>query len=63
MFPQQSLLRLAMDDDGEVRKLVCQGLVALVQTVPERLEPNMAPIVQYVLERNQASPQQCLLMS
>ena len=46
-----------MDRDGDIRRLVCQGLVALVQTVPERLQSNMAPIVQYVLARNQARRQ------
>jgi len=50
----QSLLSLAMDSDGDIRRLVCQGLVALIQAVPERLQSNMSPIVQYMLARNQA---------
>jgi hypothetical protein len=43
-----------MDEDPDVRKLVCQGLVALMQNVPERLQPHLRQVVQYMLERNQA---------
>ena len=45
-----------MDEDPDVRKLVCQGLVALMQNVPERLQPHLRQVVQYMLERNQACP-------
>jgi hypothetical protein len=45
-----------MDADPDVRKLVCQGLVALMQTVPERLQPYLRDVVRYMLERNQACP-------
>jgi transportin-1 len=49
----QALIALAMDPSADVRKLVCQGLVALMQTVPERLQPNLQAVVRYMLERNQ----------
>ncbi len=48
-----------MDLDADVRKLVCQGLVALMQTVPERLQPYLRDVVRYMLERNQARCSAC----
>ena len=51
----QSLVALAMDEDSDVRKLVCQGFVGLMQTAPERLEPCLRDVVKYMLARNQAS--------
>ena len=52
--PLQSLVALAMDEDSDVRKLVCQGFVGLMQTAPERLEPCLREVVKYMLARNQA---------
>ena len=52
--PPQSLVALADDEDSDVRKLVCQGFVGLMQTAPERLEPCLREVVKYMLVRNQA---------
>lgn len=59
----QSLVALAMDADPDVRKLVCQGLVALMQTVPERLEAHLSDVVRYMLERNQEHDSEVALES
>ena len=47
-------MALADDEDSDVRKLVCQGFVGLMQTAPERLEPCLREVVKYMLARNQA---------
>ena len=49
----QSLVSLALDPNPDIRRLVCQGLVALMQNVPERLHSSLPAVVGYMLERNQ----------
>lgn len=55
LTPVQLLISLAMNPSADVRKLVCQGLVSLMQTVPERLQPDLQAVVRYMLDRNQDS--------
>ena len=53
-------MALAHDGDSDVRKLVCQGFVGLMQTAPERLESCLRSVVEYMLARNQASATRAL---
>ena len=56
-------MALAHDADADVRKLVCQGFVALMQMVPERLQPCLRDVVQYMLDRNQERDSEVALES
>ena len=46
----QALFALATDTVGDVRKCVCQALVMLLEVAPEKLQPMMPNIVQYMLQ-------------
>lgn len=45
------LFALANDPDNDVRRLVCSGLVMLINICPEKLAPNLRQIITYMLER------------
>ena len=47
----QGLFALANDPDNDVRRLVCSGLVMLINVCPEKLAPNLRQIITYMLER------------
>eukprot|EP00191_Tetraselmis_sp_GSL018_P017971 CAMPEP_0177587948 /NCGR_PEP_ID=MMETSP0419_2-20121207/5948_1 /TAXON_ID=582737 /ORGANISM="Tetraselmis sp., Strain GSL018" /LENGTH=732 /DNA_ID=CAMNT_0019078081 /DNA_START=462 /DNA_END=2658 /DNA_ORIENTATION=- len=46
----QGMFKLATDKSGGVRRLVCAGLVQMLQLSPERLQPNMSGIIEYMLQ-------------
>mmetsp|Transcript_9191 Transcript_9191/g.26329 ORF Transcript_9191/g.26329 Transcript_9191/m.26329 type:complete len:907 (-) Transcript_9191:548-3268(-) len=46
----QGMFNLAHDKAGGVRRLVCAGLVQMLQLCPEKLEPNMKYIIEYMLQ-------------
>ena len=49
----QGLFTLAHDPSPAVRKAVCTGLVAMLMAMPERLEPSMADLIEYMLQSTQ----------
>jgi transportin-1 len=49
----QGLFTLALDASAAVRKAVCQGLVAMLLAVPERLEPSLPDLIEYMLKSTQ----------
>ena len=49
----QGLFTLAMDPSTAVRKAVCMGLVAMLLAVPDRLEPSMPDLIEYMLKATQ----------
>ncbi|XP_037821481.1 transportin-1-like [Lucilia sericata] len=51
----ESLFNLSSDDDHEVRKNVCHGLVMLLEVRMDRLLPHMPQIIEYMLMRTQDS--------
>ena len=53
------LFALAHDASTEVRKAVCTGLVQMLQLEPDRLQPHMHDIIEYML----ASTQVCARFS
>lgn len=57
----QGLFALAHDSSTEVRKAVCTGLVQMLSLEPDRLQPHMHDIIEYMLASTQvrASPQPC----
>ena len=42
-----------MDASADVRREVCIGLVKGLQHIPQRLEPYLQKIIEYMLESNQ----------
>lgn len=50
------LFALAHDPSSEVRKIVCTGLVQMLHLQPQRLQPHMHDIIEYMLASTQASP-------
>lgn len=49
------LFSLAHDTSGDVRKTVCTGLVQMLHLQPQRLQPHMQEIIEYMLASTQAS--------
>lgn len=49
----ESLFSLAGDEDQEVRKNVCRGLVMLLEVRMDRLLPHMNQIIEFMLQRTQ----------
>lgn len=49
----QGLFTLAVDPSPAVRKAVCMGLVAMLIAVPERLQPSMPDLIEYMLKSTQ----------
>lgn len=49
----ESLFQLSSDEDHEVRKNVCRGLVMLLEVRMDRLMPHMNQIIEYMLQRTQ----------
>ena len=47
------LFALAHDPSTEVRKAVCTGLVQMLQLEPDRLQPHMHDIIEYMLASTQ----------
>lgn len=47
------LFQLANDPSGEVRRIVCQSLVQLVDTRPDLLAPHVEGLVNYILAQQQ----------
>lgn len=45
----QGMFNLANDISGGVRRQVCAGLVLMLQLCPEKLEPSMKDIIEYML--------------
>jgi transportin-1 len=48
----QGLFSLANDPAAEVRKLVCAGLVQLLEVQPSYLQPHMRNVIEYMLQAN-----------
>ncbi|KAH9541786.1 hypothetical protein CY35_14G084100 [Sphagnum magellanicum] len=48
----QGLFSLANDSAAEVRKLVCAGLVQLLEVQPSYLQPHMRNVIEYMLQAN-----------
>ena len=51
----ENLFHLSSDEDHEVRKNVCRGLVMLLDVRMDRLMPHMNSIIEYMLVRTQDS--------
>jgi transportin-1 len=49
----ENLFHLSSDEDREVRKNVCRGLVMLLEVRMDRLMPHMNNIIEYMLVRTQ----------
>ncbi|XP_037904919.1 transportin-1 isoform X2 [Hermetia illucens] len=49
----ENLFQLSADDDHEVRRNVCRGLVMLLEVRMDRLLPHMGQIIEYMLLRTQ----------
>ncbi|KAJ1985351.1 hypothetical protein H4R34_000005 [Dimargaris verticillata] len=57
----QSLFKRATDDKPEVRKQVCQAMVMLLETCPDKLVPELDNIVSYILFCMQGDDEQLAL--
>lgn len=49
----QGLFTLAVDPAPAVRKAVCTGLVSALLAVPERLQPSLPDLIEYMLKSTQ----------
>ena len=47
------LFTLAHDPSSDVRKVVCTGLVQMLHLQPNRLQPHMHDIIEYMLQSTQ----------
>ena len=47
------LFNLAYDPSSDVRKVVCTGLVQMLQLQQQRLQPHMHEIIEYMLQATQ----------
>ncbi len=57
----QTIFQLATDPDVQVRRIVCQSLVQLVDSKPEMLVPHLEGLVSYILAQQSAdSPELAL---
>jgi transportin-1 len=59
----QGLFTLAVDSSPAVRKNVCSSLVQSLYMVPERLEPSMPQLIEYMLQCTQDSDKEIALES
>ena len=50
------LFALAHDPSSDVRKVVCTGLVQMLHLQPNRLQPHMHDIIEYMLQSTQVRP-------
>lgn len=51
----QTIFQLASDPDVQVRRIVCQSLVQLVETRPDTLVPHIDGLVNYILIQQQSA--------
>ena len=51
----QKIFERATDTDVQVRRIVCQSLVQLVESNPDMLAPNMDGLVNYILTQQQSA--------
>lgn len=51
----QKIFQLANDGDVQVRRVVCQSLVSLVETRPDMLVPHMDGLVNYILTQQSSA--------
>ncbi|EXJ93792.1 hypothetical protein A1O1_02185 [Capronia coronata CBS 617.96] len=51
----QTIFQLATDPDVQVRRIVCQSLVQLVDARPDMLAPHLDGLVNYILTQQQSS--------
>jgi transportin-1 len=51
----QKIFERASDPDVQVRRIVCQSLVQLVESYPDLLAPNMEGLVNYILTQQQSA--------
>ncbi|KAK5454419.1 hypothetical protein LTS15_006419 [Exophiala xenobiotica] len=51
----QTIFQLAADPDVQVRRIVCQSLVQLVEARPETLAPHLEGLISYILTQQQSS--------
>lgn len=51
----QKIFQLATDPDVQVRRIVCQSLVQLVESRPDMLAPHLEGLVNYILTQQQSS--------
>ncbi|XP_052892868.1 transportin-1 isoform X1 [Anopheles moucheti] len=56
----ENLFHISSDDDREVRKNVCRGLVMLLEVRIDRLMPHMNSIIEYMLVQTQDSDETSL---
>lgn len=59
----QGLFALAHDSSTEVRKAVCTGLVQMLSLEPDRLQPHMHDIIEYMLASTQSGDEGVALES
>eukprot|EP00898_Chlorokybus_atmophyticus_P008623 jgi/Chlat1/8762/Chrsp90S08112 len=57
----QGLFSLAHDTSADVRKLVCAGLVALLEVQPEVLQANLRAVIEYMLGATQDANEEVAL--
>lgn len=51
----QKIFERASDPDVQVRRIVCQSLVQLVESNPDMLAPNMEGLINYILSQQQSA--------
>jgi transportin-1 len=57
----QGLFALANDTAGDVRRLVCAGLVSLLEVQPDALLPRLRNVIEYMLQASQDPDQEVAL--
>ena len=57
----QGLFALAMDTEPSVRREVCIGLVQLLSVQPDRLQPFLYQVIEYMLVTNEHADQDVAL--
>ncbi|KAJ8121921.1 hypothetical protein ONZ43_g1750 [Nemania bipapillata] len=54
----QNLFNLATDSSNEVRRQVCRAFVQLVETRPDKLQPHLSGLVDYILTQQQGEDEE-----
>ncbi|KAI1111740.1 armadillo-type protein [Nemania sp. NC0429] len=54
----QNLFNLATDSNNDVRRQVCRAFVQLVETRPDKLQPHLAGLVDYILAQQQGDDEE-----
>ncbi|KAI1500969.1 armadillo-type protein [Biscogniauxia marginata] len=54
----QHLFSLATDNSPEVRRQVCRAFVQLVETRPDKLQPHLAGLVDYIITQQQSDDEE-----